>query len=365
MRPGVCSPDELGVSPVIGVIMILAISVVGIAATVAWGLPAIDEMKSTVEARAVTNQFKELDQDVKQLVSGTAEKTAKRWQPSLTRGSIDFMSGTQRWALGYATCTQGAGTSCDDASEHSWTLAEVGDTDNEFVLKNEGSTAVTVLLEAAIQNNGQTALRVNVDDDLTQMAAGVAIPSGGTQRFYVFNGAGTADQDLSTASSSLQGAVFEITITDFVEDEEAGRFFVYDSGEVRFRLDSTGALKTAHLTNGAVLVGNAGNEVVDNTPGIPPPKATPDGWTFFARGVSLQGAASFAGEDRFDVLLSLYGTNALADEDSVAELYVMVGGDHEAAWTAYFSESNGYDFTVETDAGSDITAFKQRIEVSG
>src|SRR5687768_8431339 len=49
------------VSPVVGMILVLGISIVGIAAILYWGLPAIDEMKANVEHRSLESQFRELD----------------------------------------------------------------------------------------------------------------------------------------------------------------------------------------------------------------------------------------------------------------------------------------------------------------
>lgn len=375
MRRGATIASDLGVSPVVGMIMILAISVTGIAAVVAWGLPAVDEMKATVEARAVTNQFKELDHDVKQLVSGTAERTAKRWQPSLSRGSISFAEASERWVIGYATCNGGNGveTTCNEGTddEYDWSLQSVGDTDNSFSLRNNraaGSADVYVTVSAVTLDNGAETPLCVYEAGAAQAANGESLAAnGGTKTFTLFTSGCTTTKGISTAAAP--GDVFRIDLTDkkntasTADDETAGSFFIFDAGAARFTLDTTGTQKNVYLSNGAVVVGYGTNEVIDNTPGIPPPKSTPDGWQFFVRGSAFQGAASFAGESRFDILLSLYGTTTLAEE-TAGEIYVYVGGAHQDAWTNYFSTGNGYSFVEDTQV-TDMTAFTQYVNDGG
>src|SRR5438874_5489109 len=100
-RPGTTPDDDRAVSPVIGMILVLGISVVGIAAIMYWGLPAIDEMKANVEYRSVQTQFTELDSTIQELVAGTTEKTAKRWDPAIQRGEFAVSNNTEGWV--YAT----------------------------------------------------------------------------------------------------------------------------------------------------------------------------------------------------------------------------------------------------------------------
>src|SRR5579884_3487815 len=105
--------DDRGVSPVVGMILVLAISIVGIAAILYWGLPAIDEMKANVEHRSVQGQFQDLDATLKELVAGTTEKTAKRWQPTLNRGEIAVKNNTEPWLFatdGYQFDSANAGS---------------------------------------------------------------------------------------------------------------------------------------------------------------------------------------------------------------------------------------------------------------
>ena len=87
--------EDDGVSPVIGMILVLAISILGMAAILYWGLPAIDEMKANVEHRSVQSQFLDLDGTIKELVAGTTEKTAKRWLPTINRGEINVKNNTE------------------------------------------------------------------------------------------------------------------------------------------------------------------------------------------------------------------------------------------------------------------------------
>lgn len=356
-------------------IMILAISVTGIAAVIAWGLPAVDEMKASVEARAVTNQFKELEHDVKQLVSGTADRTAKRWQPTLSRGSIDFVDHTQRWVFGYASCANGNAALCTEAIEYSWSLKDISDTDDHlFIIHNSGGEAVNTDVTAVRLNNGaETVLRVSSNADCETVWAGASLADGADQTLYLcatdghevhFDTALDASPSPDADPHGAEDEVIRITITDDDNDETAAEFWIFDSGEARFTLDTVGSKKNVYLSNGAVVVGNAGREVIDNTPGVPAPRNTPNGWQFFVRGSSFQGSASFGGEDRFDVLLSLYGTSTLSEEANVGEVYVYVGGDHKDAWESYFQSDSAYSFTADSDADASMKAFSKRMDAN-
>src|ERR1051326_3217303 len=107
--------NDAGVSAVMGMILVLAISIVGIAVTLHWGLPAISEMKAQVEGRSGEAQFGELDADIKELAAGAARKTATRWEPSLASGSISIEPSGERWVVmlnKQSTVTCGA-TTCN------------------------------------------------------------------------------------------------------------------------------------------------------------------------------------------------------------------------------------------------------------
>src|SRR5581483_6782861 len=129
--------DE-GVSPVIGMILVLAISIVGIAAILYWGLPAIDEMKANVEHRSVQGQFQDLDATLKELVAGTTEKTAKRWDPTLNRGEIGVKNDTESWLF----TADGYNEDPANPAQYNWLFDGLSDGNNAFTIKNNGAGAV-------------------------------------------------------------------------------------------------------------------------------------------------------------------------------------------------------------------------------
>lgn len=334
-------PQDEAVSPVVGMILVLGISVVGIAAILYWGLPAIDEMKANVEHRSVESQFQELDASVKELVAGTTEKTAKRWQPTLNRGSVVVANETEGWI--YATELY------DSAVDYDFAWLDFGDGDNEFRLWNAGAADVTVTVQAYRVNtttSGYT-LSVNTIDATGDMAA-TLIPKDGSIPLYVRDGARAAE---------LENATVRFRV--FVGADPVAVAYYVPTGRIDYELNAGLGTKTVTENNGAVISGNGNTYSIVNSPPVPPVSESSGIPRFFGRAVVMNGTGSFAGDDRFDVLVTLYSTSTLASydcaqddrSDCVESTKIFVYGDYQDTWYAYLQNSGrGYDYDlVEVD----------------
>ncbi len=336
------------VSPVIGMILVLGISVVGISAVVYWGLPAIDEMKANVEFRSAESQFHELDATMKELVAGTTQRTAKRWQPSIARGEITIHENTQGWL--YATETY------DPVRNNSFVYAQLTDGDNAFIIKNVGSAAITnVKVEGYIVNGAtETLLQVSGGTAIAPaQMVGANLPTWAVNGEYEFK---TWTVSSGTAQN-INDAVFHFKI--FESATLIGEAWFMNAGHVQYKLDAGLGNKEVVQTNGAVLTGVSGIYTIENSPSIPPPVLTGGTYRFFGRAVVIDGTAGFAGADRFDALLSLYATKSLASydcastakTDCVESSKIFIFGDYQAPWHAYLTNTNrGYSFTATTQA---------------
>lgn len=343
LRERLREPDE-GVSPVVGMILVLGISVVGIAAILYWGLPAIDEMKANVEHRSVESQFQELDSAIKELVAGTTERTAKRWQPTLNRGQVLLVNETESFL--YAVETYHA------TRDYSFTYWSLTDRDHEFTIYNSAAQAISnAVVQAYIVNSTTSGQELRVNS--TKYLAGTS-------------GMG---QELWPASDSVTFRLYDANAQQVKITNQTIRFRIFDgsakiaeaflipTGRVDYQLDAGLGTKTVIENNGALMTGNGNTVAMINAPPVPPASTTSGIPRHFARAVVLNGTSSFAGDDRFDVLITLYSTSTLASydcaktdhSDCVERVKIFAFGKYADAWYSYLSNTGrGYTFAQTT-----------------
>lgn len=338
--------DDTGVSPVVGMILVLAISVVGIGAVVYWGLPTIDEMKANVEFRTVEGQFSELDSTIKELIAGTTQRTAKRWQPSISRGEILLREDTQGWLF----AMEKAG-----ATRQHIAYANLTDGDDEFVLRNAGDADLaSVKVEMyRITPGGEAQLNVTLVGGTTaspgQMSSELTFTKNTEKQFRVtVRNVGTASQ----ATTILDG-IYRIKV--YSSSTLIGEAWFMNVGAATYSLDAGLGNKAVVLNNGAVMTGSNSDVAIQNAPPIPPPITTGGGYRFFGRAIVFDGSSSFAGLDRFDVLLTLDSMTSLASydcatsDDCVQSSRICIAGDYRDPWYDYLTNTNlGYNFADQS-----------------
>lgn len=352
LRERLQEPDDDAVSPVVGMILVLAISVVGIAAILYWGLPAIDEMKANVEHKSVESQFQELDAAIKELVAGTTERTAKRWQPTLNRGQVVLMNETE--AFLYAVETYNA------TRYHNFTYWGLTDRDANFTIYNWGPYAINnTIVQAYIVNSTTSGQELRVNS--TKYQAGTS----------------AMGQELWPANDSITFRLFDANGVYTNVTNQTIRFRIYNAstkiaeafyvptGRIDYRLEAGLGTKSVIENNGALLTGNANTFAMLNQPPVPPASTTSGIARHFARAVVLNGTGSFAGDDRFDVLVTLYSTSTLASydcaqsthSDCVERVKIYAFGTYADAWYAYLGNSGrGYTFEQKTHSlGTTLT----------
>lgn len=354
---GAWSEDDSGVSPVVGMILVMGISIVGIAAILYWGLPAIDEMKANVEYRSVTSQFTELDSTVKELVAGTTEKTAKRWQPALNRGTVTVRNNTEGWLM--------ATELYNSSANFDFVWLDVADGDNTFriVQQSKDNAGTSNLNVQSYKVEGYIITGTTTQTTLNVTGGSAAAPAqmtnnatawnyGAAQSFSVWvKDAGTPTQQ------KLVGGTFKFRI--YSGSSLVAEAWFVNTGLVQYDLPTSVSQKTLIENNGALIAGSGGSEGIVNTPPLPPPVQSGNTWRFFARVISLGGNASFGGDSRFDLLISLYTTATLASydcaldskADCVETAKVFIYGDHRDTWYRYLT-AGGHNYRFGTAAKS-------------
>jgi hypothetical protein len=349
--------DDEGVSPVIGMILVLAISIVGIAAILYWGLPAIDSMKANVEYRSVQTQFSELDSTLRELVAGTTEKTAKRWQPALDRGSINVQNDTEPWL--FATEMYNASSPLSSFTNFSW--GNLKDGDATFTLVNHGRDLPLVKVEAFIVTGTSSLTTLNVSLTPTPLGHTAGNQMDGTwlplwsnntwQNFTVYVANSNPPQ-----LQPLDGYTFKFRIwTGTTLLSEA---WYVNTSRIDYTLHSSMSDMYVGENNGAIVTGASGSYTIFNSPPIPPVTNTSGVPRFFGRALALQGNASFAGSNRFDLLITLYSTVTLESldcskndsSDCVVSSKIYDWGAYNAPWNAYLNSTGlGYNFHLWPD----------------
>lgn len=327
--------DDRGVSPVVGMILILGVTTVGIVAVLYWGVPTIADMKSDAEFTAISNQFRDLNANVEDLTRGTPGETAKRWQPSFQQGGLSFEADQERWILG-----------TDVASGHNWSVASLYDTDNNFTVAN----AV---------GNPSSGTDATIQVDAWAVDAGVEDPVTVSDAADCSSGDDDPMDDTTVNTGETQylclyqdGDQFEVSGTTLkLEISESGtvlaRFYVMDVGRLHYVMTMGPSQRDAYHTNGAVVDGEPDDLVVQTDPPFGPPRDAGDSTRFFARMIEYEGQGSLGGSDadQVRILMSLYSTDILEDTGDVHSLKVWVDGDTSDAWYDYLGDDQtDYEF---------------------
>ena len=354
-------PADGAVSPVVGMILVLAISIVGTATILYWGLPAIDEMKANVEFRSVEGQFSELDATLKELVAGTTEKTAKRWQPSLNRGELSVRSGEEGWL--FATEPYNA------TADHDIGWSSFADGDSQFTLHNLAAIPLTwVKVECYVVTgtSSLTALNVSLSSASRAQMTGANLVlwnPGAKQDFHLFQRDVNANVPIPIAAATFECRVY--TGASLVAEG-----WYADTGSIHYDLSAGIGRKSIIENNGGILTGDGESYAITNSPSLPPVTTTAGVPRFFGRAIVLTGDAAFAGEDRFDLLVSLYSSAVLGSYDCASKTRsdcaesskIYVYGDLRPTWYSYLTNTGkGYTFTEKTlpDSGG-VTYLEDR-----
>lgn len=343
--------DDSGVSPVVGMILVLAISIVGIAAILYWGLPAIDEMKANVEYRSLQTQFGELDGTIRELVAGTTEKTAKRWQPSLNRGDVRIVNNSEPWLFALEKY---------NASYNSLAWHSFADGDAYFNITNRGSALGFVKVEAFLVTGttALTPLNVTVDNSANddQMGGTLSMTNNTAYGFKVW----VKDAAAPGTAYQLDKGTFKIRV--WSGSSLVAEAWYMNTTRIEYNLRAVTSKQIVY-NNGALISIDNGNAVVSNSPPVPPVTNTSGVPRFFSRVVVINGTAAFAGENRFDVLVSLYSTVTLASydcalknaSDCVYSAKIFVWGDQKPTWDDYLTRTGlGYNYAKLTDGNAGV-----------
>lgn len=331
---------DSGVSPVVGTILILAISIVAISAIIAWGLPAIEELKANAESRAVLDQFRDLDDGLQSLVAGSAGKTTFKWQPTLNEGSlaIDQTQGG-RWVV-----------ATDLRNGYNFTYFGLNDTDRYFALHNNGYTLTSALKVRAWTFIGSTFTELTVNTTSGGAATALTLANGENVTLQLYNSTGSA---ITLNALNIRIYLYNNSLVTASDDGAVARLWLTDVGSTHYETESGVEKRHVFSTNGAVIYGPYSSLVVANEPPIPPVRTYTNSTggtskSAFIRLIQINGSASFGGARQAELLMNLYSTTSLVDESNVSSvrIYVLRDATFRETWYDYLSDTaNNYTMT--------------------
>jgi hypothetical protein len=357
-------------------VLILLITAASVAFTLKLGLPAIEEMKANVELRTMQTHLQQLDGDIKELVSGSAGKTAKRWQPSLDLGRINLLPQTLTWAMvvnrqevvSYSKSIPTVFPPPSDPGHdpndpaykntyYNFTLDGFADGDSRFVLRNNGT-----LIEDSNVADPDSGIHVEawrvagVDESKLgvikcDVFAGTEdVPgSPGKKRLKYDTAANPANPDPDSAPDRLykwySGDQHAFCLRDEVGNDLAlgkdvvrvdlwrgpvggrssklmAQVWMTKLGAMHYALNTSVQGHSFYEVSGGLVLEEGGRSAVVNALPIPPPRTPGSGgadaiYRFFARTIDLQpernyAPLSYAGQGQFNAILTLGGTSSLA-----------------------------------------------------
>lgn len=332
-------PEE-GVSPVVGMVLILAISILGIVAVTNWGLPAIEQMQGNVETSNALDQFRDLDTTMEHLVSGSAGQTTFKWQPTFNQGAIDVAAETDRWLA-----------AADIPNDLNITWSGVSDTDNILTLRP--NVTISSFSMKAWRWDGPTPIELKVNASGCGAQPSSLTGGANTQLYLYTNGTCTAHNLLNTVTSF---ALYRSGVL-------VHRAFLVDVGHVHWN-SVVGPQGPRHVyaSNGGLISGFAGGLTVESPLAVAPPRDFNNSTgvpstSLFVRFVKYNGTASFSatkgGAEHFSLFLNLVGSYTMGNADNVTSAYIYAWGDlRDGVYTALTAEGAGYKFKQYTDAGT-------------
>jgi hypothetical protein len=350
---------DAAVSPVIGMVLILAISVLGIVAVTNWGLPAILAMQQNVEVRTVMNDFTVLDGSLQKLIAGTTGQTTFKWQPTVGQGAVDVDPTGHRWLLA---------TDVDGTKVVHW--KDMGDKDDVVVVHTTNFPAA-VRFQAWRWVDGvatEVILHPGTGTCSTSAHETDGWGNGADRTYYLRTNASSGCTPVN-----IDNGVFSFSL----RTKQGGAVTVYheaylaDTGHVHWdSVGGTPARRHVYHTNGAVYEGGPGYFSLGTPLALSPPRsftsAAGDSEAMFGRLLKVNGTASFAGSgggQRLAVFMDYVGTYTLGAFDDVQRVYAYVWGPtNSSTYAELKSATAGYGFTQHQTAGSEPNEMFVRYE---
>jgi len=307
--PRAFARDPAAVTPVIGTLMILVITILGITGVLLWGAPTIERIQAQNAQLAMIGEMEDLRANTMDLSVPDASRI-----PTIVLGDgeLGVEPGTR---IQVAAGHDGSNPACD--------LHVTGWAD---------ASPTTVVVET-------DGCRTPTDTCTTPMAVGDAcleihqVVGGNTVRK-------TVDFDAPTAAAEVVGADF--TAGDWLfrltNGESTALLEVYaeawllENDRFTWRIQTNSGELSAFMDSGAVFSQEDGTYFLDKAPPIQEDAFGSGVYVFWIRSLSALDETSVSGQGSYQAFLGLVGNYARVDEPDVRRVRYDFSGELAEAW---------------------------------
>jgi hypothetical protein len=314
----------------------MAISILGIAAILFWGIPSIEQMRAQSQFDSVLMQFGDMYDIIGDLIHKTGG--AQLVSISANFGSIEIGSKGERWIVSY--CVQ---------SGYDIIYTVLGDQDDSFTIQNNGISIGNNLQVAAktIQGNTYTALNVRTGASHNETVSG-PLNNGSTITVYL--------KKSTWASQPINGITLYFSISD--NGVLIGEFYLFDAGYISYSMDSPAGQFNIMSSNGGTLASYPAYSWIRNSPFIRKNASGGEKDQLFMHMILINGSggAGISGGYNYPILLSrtssiIETTGQLAKKD-VYKLRISVlsiTGSNAQKWLDWLDARN---YLANAETGS-------------
>lgn len=329
--------DTVAVTPVIGTVMVLAISVIGIASVLTWGLPNIQQTRASTETEGVLEQFMAIDQVAEQVMRGGAVGKASEAKLTLPTGTLQRTNGTV-FVVGVSPYH------ADFSNDHRFYITGIDDDDPESITVQSVSLAHLNAMHLSVS-------RYTLTEE-------------GPSQFYQFSKSGhsniTLDEDVRESPTRI-----EIYREYNGADHLILDAWIFPVGSLLYQRHASFGNVNLLLENSAVISEMETGRFIRSNPLATIERDTSEHPVFFAlfpmvfADNSTYPGVQAAGAGTYPLLLGLAGNSLRVNGEDAVSLQVKAFGDRDLLWMQHFAERYKFvpnmpaDPSVRIDAGFD------------
>lgn len=341
--------DTVAITPVIGTIMILGVSAIGIGAVMAWGVPSLQDTKANTEYAGLQEQFATFDAVATNVMHGGSPGKASMVNANLAGGQIARTQGDWFMVEWYPVNTAGPNGKHHNASFEVTgyddpTPTQLNITNREVKLTDPKFTYETVYDKTHVNRLTVPGETYEFDDGWAQDES-KSFLIGDTEEFKTYP--------------------TRLRITDISADEVLAEIWIFPMGALEYtrETETQGPIKVV-LENAAVLTQRTSAAAIRDKPMVTKEDwASPAGepklvvlfMTVYTDDPEDPGVTA-AGAGSWPLLFSLKSNNLRANSTEVVSSSITVSGSRAPTWLQYYIDH--YDYvregtsnTVTLDAG--------------
>lgn len=288
------APDgESAVTPVIGAVLILGISVLGIAGVLVWGAPMIDRIQSQNAQVAMVAEFEDLRDSSREL---SVPDHSRFPTIVIPRGEVILDEGSR---IMVTADMDTANLGCDF---HVTDWADLTDVD-------------TVTVDTTGCRGGAVRIYSLSGSTLVSQTVTATAPT------YSVTGADFSDGDW----------LFEL-YHDACPDDACSQAWLHSGDQVSWSLGASTGDRTVAFDSGAIFSETEGTQFLEREPLVGDITFGSDYFGFWLRSLSAASYSSISGAGSHQVYLSLVGSYDRIDASSATRLRFDIAGDLSEAW---------------------------------